>query len=286
MTRCSPALIVHGGAGPIKDDSLPARLEGCKTAALAGWKILSSGGSALDAVEAAVVALEDHPLFNAGIGSALTRLGTVEMDAAIMEGHSLRCGAVAAVSGIKNPVKLARRIMEDGRHVMLVSEGALWFAREVGFPEVPPESLISERAKQRWESSHGTVGCVAYDSQGRLAAATSTGGTFGKLPGRVGDSPLIGCGTYADDWGGASCTGHGEAIIRLTLAKTAVEHLRKGGEAQSAAKKAIAALEDRRIQGAGGIILIDRRGGIAYGRNTTHMPIAFVCGGDGPVTDS
>src|SRR5574341_13866 len=165
MTNLKPAIIVHGGAGAIKDDSLPARLDGCKAAALAGWQILERGGSALDAAEAAVVVLEDNPLFNAGTGSALNSLGKVEMDAAIMAGQSLRAGAVAAVSGVKNPITLARRIMEDTRHVMLAGEGALLFARENGFPECEPESLIVDSARKRWETKHGTVGCVAFRSE-------------------------------------------------------------------------------------------------------------------------
>ena len=276
MTAFQPSIIVHGGAGPIKDDSLPARLDGCKAAALAGWKILAAGGSALDAVEAAVVVLEDNPLFNAGTGSALNSLGKVEMDAAIMEGQSLRAGAVAAVSGIKNPIKLARRVMEDGRHVLLAGEGASLFARQIGFPQCAPDSLVVEREKKRWDSKHGTVGCVAFDSKGDLAVGTSTGGIFDKLPGRVGDSPLIGCGTYADDYGAASCTGHGESIIRLLLAKRAVDYLQEGVEAPTAAEMAISDLEDERIGGSGGIILIDRWGKIGYARNTTHMPVCSV----------
>ena len=277
----SPSIIVHGGAGPIKDDSLAARLEGCKAAALAGWAILQQGGAALDAVEAAVVGLEDNPLFNAGTGSTLNSLGKIEMDAAIMEGHSLRAGAVAAVSGVKNPIKLARRILEDGRHIMLAGEGALLFARQIGFPECAPESLIVESEKKRWQSKHGTVGAVAFDSAGRLAVATSTGGIFNKLPGRVGDSPLIGCGTYANGYGAASCTGQGEAIIRLVLAKSAVDFLHEvdNGEAQTAARMAIAHLEER-LQSTGGIILIDRSGKIGYARNTSHMPVCWVLSGD------
>ena len=277
----SPSIIVHGGAGPIKDDSLAARLEGCKAAALAGWTILRQGGAALDAVEAAVVGLEDNPLFNAGTGSTLNSLGKIEMDAAIMEGHSLRAGAVAAVSGVKNPIKLARRILEDGRHIMLAGEGALLFARQIGFPECAPESLIVESEKKRWQSKHGTVGAVAFDSAGRLAVATSTGGIFNKLPGRVGDSPLIGCGTYADGYGAASCTGQGEAIMRLVLAKSAVDFLHEvdDGEAQTAARMAIAHLEER-LQSTGGIILIDRSGKIGYARNMSHMPVCWVLSGD------
>lgn len=276
MTIFKPAIIVHGGAGAIKDDSLPARLDGCKEAALAGWKILERGGSAVDAAETAVVVLEDNPLFNAGTGSALNSLGKVEMDAAIMDGHSLRAGSVAAVSGVKNPIKLARRIMDDARHVMLAGEGALLFAREIGFPECKPESLIVDSARKRWETKHGTVGCVAFDAEGKLAVATSTGGIFNKLPGRVGDSPLIGCGTYANDYGAASCTGEGEAIIRLVLAKRAVGFLHEVSEARSAAKMAVDCLDDQRIAGTGGIILIDRTGKIGYARNTTHMPVCSV----------
>jgi beta-aspartyl-peptidase (threonine type) len=280
--KFTPAIIVHGGAGPIRDESLPARLEGCKAAALAGWTILEQGGSSLDAAEAAVVALEDNPLFNAGIGSTLNSLGKVETDAAIMDGASLRAGAVAAVSGIKNPIKLARRVMEDGRHVMLACEGALLFAREIGFPEVPPESLIAEAERKRWDSKHGgTVGCAALDCTGKLAVASSTGGMFNKLPGRVGDSPLIGCGTYANEHGAVSCTGHGEAIMRLVLAKGAVNSLQESVAPFIAAQKAIGELEQK-VQSTGGIILIDRHGRIGYARNSTHMPVSYVTRGHDP----
>jgi beta-aspartyl-peptidase (threonine type) len=283
MTRVQPSIIVHGGAGLIKDDSLAARLEGCKAAALAGWNILQDGGAAIDAVEAAVVVLEDNPLFNAGTGSTLNNLGNVEMDAAIMEGQTLRAGAVAAVAGIKNPIKLARRVLEDGRHVMLAGDGALLFARQVGVPQCAPEALIVEREQKRWESKHGTVGSVAFDAGGKLAVATSTGGIFNKLPGRVGDSPLIGCGTYADNYGAASCTGHGEAIMRLVLAKCAVDNLKNGSDAQTAVTLAMTDLEDNRIQATGGIILIDRFGKIGYARNTTHMPVCYLIHDDHPI---
>jgi L-asparaginase / beta-aspartyl-peptidase len=281
----NPSIIVHGGAGPIRDDSLPARLEGCKAAALAGWKILEQGASATDAAEAAVVVLEDDPIFNAGTGSTLNSLGKVEMDAAIMEGHSLRAGSVAAVTGVKNPIKLARRIMDDGRHVMLAGEGALMLAREIGFPECPPETLIVDREKKRWESKHGTVGCVAFDSSGKLAVATSTGGIFDKLPGRVGDSALIGCGTYASEFGAVSCTGHGEAIIRVLMARDAVQLLQDGIEPAEAARMAIENLEE--LTGStGGLILIDRHGKIGYARNTTHMPWCWIMNSGQPKTDS
>jgi beta-aspartyl-peptidase (threonine type) len=285
VTNFNPSLIVHGGAGSIKDDSLPARLEGCEAAALAGWKILQQGGSALDAAETAVVVLEDNPLFNAGTGSTLNSLGRVEMDAAIMEGQSLRAGSVAAVSGIKNPIKLARRIMEDGRHVILAGEGALLFAREIGFPECTPESLIVDSTRRRWQIKHGTVGCVAFDSHGKLAVATSTGGIFDKLPGRVGDSPLIGCGTCADDYGAASCTGDGEAIIRIVLAKSAVDLLKAGADPRKAVEGAIALLSAK-TGSTGGLIVIDRQGKIGYARNTTHMPVCWITNSDSLTTDS
>jgi beta-aspartyl-peptidase (threonine type) len=275
--QLKPAIIVHGGAGPIKDDSLPARLEGCKGAALAGWKILERGGSALDAAEAAVTVLEDDPLFNAGTGSTLNSQGKVEMDAAIMEGRTLRAGSVAALSGIKNPIRLARRILEDGRHILLACDGALLFARAIGFPEIDPDELITEREKQRWESRHGTVGCVAFDAAGNLAAATSTGGIFGKLPGRVGDSPLLGCGTYADERAAVSCTGHGEAIMRVLLAKSAADLMSGGVGAQAAAEKAVDLLAAK-TGSTGGLILIDRDGNIGYARNTTHMPVCSITG--------
>ena len=271
----SPAIIVHGGAGRIRDEELPQRLEGCKEAALAGWKILEQNGSSVDAAEAAVTVLEDNPLFNAGTGSTLNSLGQVEMDAAIMEGYTLRAGAVAAVQGIKNPVQLARRVMEDGRHVLLAGYGALLFARQIRFPECPPESLIVEHEKKRWEEKHGTVGCVALDSNGRIAVATSTGGIFGKLPGRVGDSPLLGCGTYANEVGGVSCTGNGEAIIRVVMAKTALEFLQSGADPQTAAHQAVAFLAEK-TPGTAGLIIINRQGQIGYARNTESMPVVFI----------
>ena len=270
-----PAIIVHGGAGRIRAEELPQRLDGCKDAALAGWGIIQQGGSALDAAEAAVVALEDNPLFNAGSGSTLNSLGQVEMDAAIMEGETLRAGAVAALQGIKNPIKLARRVMEDGRHLLFAGEGALLFARQIGFSECSPESLIIDSERKHWQEKHGTVGCVVLDATGKIAAATSTGGIFNKLPGRVGDSPLIGCGTYADDRGAVSCTGQGEAIIRIVMAKTALDLLKDEAGPQAAANQAIALLAQK-IGGTAGLIMIDRKGKVGYARNTERMPVSFI----------
>jgi L-asparaginase / beta-aspartyl-peptidase len=273
-----PALIVHGGAGPIRDDSLSQRLEGCRTAALAGWSVLEGGGTAVDAAEAAVVVLEDDPLFNAGTGSTLNSIGKIEMDAAIMESRSLRAGAVAAVQAIKNPIKLARRIMDDGRHIVLAGEGARLFARQSGVPECAPDALIVEHEKKHWQDKHGTVGCVAIDQTGNIAAATSTGGVFNKLPGRVGDSPLPGCGTYADPRGGVSCTGLGEAIITIVMAKTTVDFLTSGIDPNEAARLAIALLEEK-TGAIGGLIVIDGEGRLGYARNTTHMPVCLVNSG-------
>jgi beta-aspartyl-peptidase (threonine type) len=270
-----PAIIVHGGAGRIRAEELPQRLDGCKDAALAGWEIIQQGGSALDAAEAAVVALEDNPLFNAGTGSTLNSLGEVEMDAAIMEGETLRAGAVAAIQRIRNPIKLARSVMEDGRHLLYAGEGALLFARQIGFSECSPESLIIDSERKHWQEKHGTVGCVALDATGKIAAATSTGGIFNKLPGRVGDSPLIGCGTYADDRGAVSCTGQGEAIIRIVMAKTALDLLKDEAGPQAAANQAIALLAQK-IGGIAGLIMIDRQGRIGYARNTERMPVSFI----------
>ena len=270
-----PAIIVHGGAGPIRDASLQPRLEGCKEAALVGWGILQRGGTALDAVEAAVVVLEDNPLFNAGTGSTLNSLGKSEMDAAIMEGASLRAGAVAAVRGIKNPVKLARRVMDDGRHVLLAGEGALLFARQIGVSEVSAETLIAEEQRKRWDEKHGTVGAVALAATGQTAVATSTGGILNKLPGRVGDSALLGSGTYADETGGVSCTGHGEAIIRIVMAKTALDFLRSGLDPTEAANRAVTLLAEK-TGSTGGLIIVDRQGRVGYARNTSHMPVCSI----------
>jgi L-asparaginase / beta-aspartyl-peptidase len=284
-TVVRPAIIVHGGAGRVRIEELPQRLEGCNEAALAGWQILKQGGSALDAAEAAVVVLEDNPIFNAGTGSTLNSLGEVEMDAAIMEGETLSAGAVAAVQRIKNPIKLARRVMEDRRHVLLVGEGARLFAREIGFAECSPDDLVVETERKRWEEKHGTVGCVALDNDGKIAVGTSTGGIFNKLPGRVGDSPLPGCGTYADEYGGISCTGHGEAIIRTVMAKSAVEFLKHGADPVSAAHQALILLA-KKTAGTAGLIIIDRQGRIGYARNTPCMPVCFITNDKGAETDS
>jgi beta-aspartyl-peptidase (threonine type) len=274
MTARVPVIIVHGGAGAVPTEGLEELRAGMRAAVDAGWARLRAGGSSLDAVEAAVRALEDHPRFNAGRGSVLTSAGTVEMDASIMEGNQLRCGAVAAVSRVANPVSLARRVLEDGRHVLLVAEGAHAFARAQGLSECDPESLVTEARHRRW-SGAGTVGAVALDAGGRMAAATSTGGTPGQLPGRVGDSPLIGCGTYAESTiGGVSCTGTGEAIIRSVLAYRACVFLKDAGDPDYAAKVAVDVLVSEG-RGEGGLIVVDWRGRPGFAASTPFMPVAW-----------
>jgi len=272
-----PALIVHGGAAADPADEPDELRAGVGAAAGAGWRVLAEDGRALDAVEAAVRALEDHPRFNAGRGSVLTATGTVELDASIMEGDRLACGAVAAVNRVANPVTLARRVLDDGRHVLLVAEGAHAFARAAGLPECDPASLITDRQRGRLAVHRlGTVGAVALDRHGTVAAATSTGGMVGKRPGRVGDSALIGCGTYADSTlGGVSCTGSGEAIIRVVLARRALDYLKEADDPDYAAKVAVDLLvEDGR--GEGGLILVDWRGRIGYAHSTPLMPVAWM----------
>lgn len=275
-----PIIVVHGGAGRIPEDGLEERWEGCREAALAGWSCLLRGGSALDAVEEAVALLEDHPLFNAGRGSVLNAAGEVEMDASLMDGGRLHAGAVGVVRNIRNPIRLARRVLEDGRHVLLVGDGAGQFARDAGIAACAPEELVTERQRSRWEAMKdtgvGTVGAVAVDGAGGIAAATSTGGLFGKRPGRVGDSALIGAGTYADHLlGAASATGHGEAIMRMVLAKRAVDLLMGDRHPLDAARMAIAVLGERG-QGEGGIVLIDRKGRVGHAHNTPFMSGAFM----------
>src|SRR5438128_2341703 len=296
MTARVPAISVHGGAGPSPVDGLEELRAAMRAAAAAGWARLSEGGTSLDAVEAAVRLLEDHPRFNAGRGAVLTAAGTVELDASIMEGDRLRCGAVAAVRAIANPIMLARRVLEDGRHVLLVAEGAVRFARDQGIALCDPAALITEVQLRRWRTRGGsaptgpppspapmtgpggptgTVGAVALDARGTMAAATSTGGTAGKLPGRVGDSALIGCGTYAESTiGGASCTGEGEAIIRVALARRTLEILKAVDDPAHACEVALGVLVDEG-RGQGGLIVVDWKGRMAWAHSTPFMPIGL-----------
>jgi L-asparaginase / beta-aspartyl-peptidase len=277
-----PVIVVHGGAGADPTDGRDEVRAGMRAAVAAGWQGLSAGGAALDAVEAAVRVLEDHPRFNAGRGSVLTTAGTVEMDASIMDGDRLRCGAVGAVSRMANPVTLARRVLEDGRHVLLVGEGAHAFAGAAGLPDCDPATLVTERQRRRLGErgrvavGGGTVGAIALDRRGTVAAATSTGGVAGKLPGRVGDSALIGCGTYADTTLGAvSCTGSGEAIIRVVLARRALDYLKEADDARYAAQVAVDLLVEEG-GGSGGLILLDWRGRMGWAHSTPFMPVAWM----------
>jgi len=274
MTSRVPSLIVHGGAGADPTDGPDELRNGMQAAIDAGWRVLARGASALDAVEAAVRALEDHPRFNAGCGSVLTSAGTVEMDASIMEGDGLRNGAVACVAQVRNPVSLARRILDDGRHSFFVGAGAIEQARALGVPLCEPGELVTERQRRRLETIQaGTVGAVAIDRRGTIAAATSTGGRAGQLPGRVGDTPLIGCGTYADSTiGGVSCTGDGEAAIRVVLARRALEILKSVEDPARAADIAIDVLKDEG-RGQGGLILLDWKGRMAFAHSTPFMPV-------------
>jgi len=279
-----PALILHGGAGNPDPDLRDARHQGLRRAFEAAWAILQQDGSAVDAVVRATVELENDPVFNAGVGSCLNQEGDVEVDASLMEGSTFRVGAVGAVRNLRNPILLAKAIMETERHVFLVSEGAERFARARGFPMVTREELITERQLRHWQAAQttggsGTVGAVALDKTGHLAAATSTGGIFNKLPGRVGDSAVIGAGTYADDTlGASSATGDGEAIIRTTLTRTAVELLRDGRDPTQAARIVVELLR-KRTGGEGGLILIDALGRVGYTYNTPAMSIASLSGG-------
>lgn len=284
------SLIVHGGAWSIPDAAVADCRAGITRALERGREVLAKGGSALDAVEAAVIVLEDDVTFDAGIGSHLNRDGRAQLDAIIMDAATLKAGAVAAVERIKNPIRLARKLLESSEHMMLAGAGAELFAQENGIALCDPTELIIERERAAWlrcregnhESEfhfghkHGTVGAVARDSRGGIAAATSTGGTCCKFPGRVGDSPLIGCGCYADaEAGGVSCTGHGEAIMRIVMAKTAADSLRNGSASSVAADECVRLLA-RRTQSTGGLILLDRDGRPAASFNTPRMAYAYI----------
>ena len=273
------AIIVHGGAHPVADDKIEASDHACTEAVDAGSAVLEQGGSALDAVEAAVRVLENDPVFNAGYGSALNADGEVENDAAIMEGEKLAAGAVASLRGVRNPISAARNVMGT-EHVLLSGEGARRFAEQSGVELCEPDELIHEEQRQEWEASKktrgsDTVGAVAMDARGTFAAGTSTGGLMHKRPGRIGDSPLVGLGLYADNSAGAvSMTGDGEMIMRMALAHRITNSMCNGTDADRAAEEAIAAME-RRVGGEAGCIAIDRHGQIGQAHNTSHMPTGW-----------
>jgi L-asparaginase / beta-aspartyl-peptidase len=291
------ALALHGGAGTLRRGEMTAEREalyraGLARALAAGRDVLTAGGDALDAVTASVCALEDDPLFNAGRGAVFTRAGRQEMDAAVMDGSDRRAGAVAGILGPRNPILAARAVMERSPHVMLIGEGAMAFCREAGLAFADAEYFFTEA---RWQAlaetlaqeragrldvdesrRHGTVGAVARDRAGNLAAATSTGGMTGKLPGRVGDSPVIGAGTYADNATCAvSATGHGEFFIRYAVAHEIAARVGHGRQPLAAAAEAVVA-ELGRIGGSGGLVAIGRDGALALPFNCAGMYRGYV----------
>jgi len=284
----SQAIIVHGGAWAIPDDQVTAHIAGCVAARTAGWQVLQNGGSALEAVEAAVRVMEDDPIFDAGTGSVLTSAGTVELDAALMDGRTLRYGAVAGLRRIRNPITLARYVLQ-GPATMLVGTGAEEFAATVGIPLCENAELIVERERRLWlewkekgalppppTSGHDTVGAIALDREGNLVAANSTGGTPFKLPGRVGDTPLVGCGLYATPVGAAVCTGWGESITRVALARRVVELLEDGLPPQVAAERGIHLLAELVAGGRGGVIVLTPNGEVGLAWNTSRMAYAYI----------
>ncbi len=292
-----PVLLVHGGAWAIPDDMVEAHLRGVRNALAAGWRVLGKGGSALDAVEEAVVVMEDDETFDAGRGSFLNRDARVQLDALIMDGATLRAGGVGCVEHLKNPVRAARKILSESPHVYFVAEGAEKFAAQHGIPLCKNEDLVIPREVKRLQEfqahaaeeepnlfapaiSHDTVGAVALDSKGNIAAATSTGGTVNKAPGRLGDSSLIGCGCYADNKTAASSTtGWGEPIMKLVLAKWATDRVASGNLPEWAAAEAMNYLQSR-VNGHGGIILLDARGRYGLAHNTPRMAWAVKTNAD------
>jgi beta-aspartyl-peptidase (threonine type) len=286
------AIVIHGGAGgSITDPERAERMRAGAAAAIeAGYAVLASGGAALDAVEAAVVVLEDDAEFNAGRGAALTEYGRVELDASIMDGTTRAAGAVAAVRGVRNPVRAARAVLDDGRHVLLVGAAATEFAATAGLSFENETWFVTDRERDALArlsaegdaaGARGTVGAVARDSEGRLAAATSTGGVSGQRLGRVGDSPLIGAGTWADETVAVSCTGHGESIIRTALAHEVhalLRHRELG--LQDACVEAMRSLEG--LGGDGGLIAVTAHGDVAATFNSQAMTRGWRVG-DGPV---
>lgn len=283
------ALVVHGGAWEIPAEAAAACRAGVGRALERGWAVLARGGAAVEACEQAVLALEDDPAFDAGVGSHLNRDGRVQLDAILMDGRTLKAGAVAAVERLRNPIHVARLVLERSEHLLLVGPGAEQFAVEMGVSLCNPSELVIAREVERWyKQKHeastgpalrarptGTVGAVALDAAGNLAAATSTGGTAGKYPGRVGDSCLIGCGCYADNGTGAvSATGYGEHIMKVVLAKTVSDLLAAGAEPQAAAERALALLGER-TQGTGGLIVLDKSGRVGAACTTPNLAHAF-----------
>jgi L-asparaginase / beta-aspartyl-peptidase len=302
-----PTILVHGGAGAIQDYVWHQFQEGAHEAARLGQTSLDQGASALEAAIAAVRFLEDHPVFNAGTGSSLNRDGLVENDALVMT-DDLALGAVAGVHGVRNPVLLARAVMEHTPHHLLVGQGAMDFARDMGLELVDPESMVVERRRERHRQmlerglafasdpeleatddplphrsapptsslpdldSGDTVGACAIDQAGRLAVASSTGGIMMKLPGRAGDTPVVGAGSYCGPAGAVTCTGHGESVMRSCLAKFAYDALDRGANAAEAAGLALEYLVEK-VNGRAGLIIVDRIGCRAWSTSTPRISI-------------
>ena len=286
----TPAVLCHGGAGRIAVERHPAVVAAVRRAAEVGQAKLAAGAHALDVVEAAVRALEDDPELNAGTGSALTREQTVEVDAAIMDGTTRRIGGVAAVPDLADAIRLARAVLDDGEHVLLAGPAAWQFARERGFAPAAPGALITERARARWREEHGkrgsateqdggTVGAVAIDAHGNLAAATSTGGIAYKRAGRVGDSPIPGAGTWADPWAAISATGDGEHILRVAYARGVAARVAAGMPIDRAIAEGLAELAALVPGADAGAIGIDRTGRLAAATSTGTMPVGWARNG-------
>ncbi|XP_049699461.2 probable isoaspartyl peptidase/L-asparaginase GA20639 isoform X1 [Helicoverpa armigera] len=294
VAEMEPIIIVHGGAGDIPQSRVKGKLDGMKVAVTAGHECLMKGGSALDAVEAAVMTMEEDENFNAGYGSVLTLRGEVEMEASIMRGSDLNTGGVTLVKEFLHPISIAHKVLTDSPHSLLGGEGAKIFALEKGFKTIPSESLISEHAKKalqhflehgefgrteigpKDEGGVGTVGAVAIDRNGHIAAATSTGGMSGKAVGRIGDTPQIGSGTYADDHIGAvSTTGHGESILRYCLAHSIIKLMESGKDAQTATTIAVNGMTAR-LKNTAGAITLSKNGDVGIHFSSKRMSWAYV----------
>lgn len=274
------AIVVHGGAKTVPEDKVAANHSGCLAAVEAGWTVLRSGGSAREAVEVAIRTLEADPTFNAGVGATLDQAGHIGLDAAMMEGNTLKWGAVAAVQRVRHPICAANQLLDE-QHLLLVGPGAEQFAEAHGCEMCDPEELITAEQRQEWQEQMevkdrpATVGCVALDSHGVLVAGTSTGGIANQPPGRVGDSAIVGSGLYATKQGACSTTGDGESIMTVVLAKTAIAFLAQGCHPDVAAEKAIVELQQQ-VEGEAGCILLDAQGQIGWNYNSPQMPIAYM----------
>ena len=281
-----PKIIVHGGAGEIVDEHINAHISGCQEAIEVGWEILDQGGTSLIDIEHSIRLLEDNPVFDAGRGSYLNQDGFVEMDAIVMNGDDLNIGAVAGVRKIRNPISLAIQILHKSEHNILGGQGALQFAQDLDLEECELDWFITDYPRDIWKKQisnskkFGTVGCVALDSYGNLASGTSTGGIKNKATGRIGDTPLVGSGAYADNLtASVSATGNGEAIMKVVLSKLACELTITHDSIESAAREAIQILYNRTNSHAG-LIMIDPKGNLGCAFNTPRMSRAWVDNSD------